>query len=117
MISNRYVSKMVTQIGKDISLYDFYSDVLTYDSAESESYESKEIYAKMVEEFLEEVPPETTADALVRALYEASPENNRSILLGYVQKGTGKTTLFAGDLTKIPVKLSAKDKLIIFSNH
>lgn len=117
VISNRYVSKMVTQIGKDFSLYDFYSDILTYDSANSESYESKEIYAKIVEEFLEEIPPETTADALVRALYEASPEGNRSILLGCVQKGTGKLTLFAGDLTKIPVKLGPKDKLIIFSNH
>ena len=117
VISNRYVSKMVTQIGKDFSLYDFYSDILTYDSADSENYESKEIYAKKVEDFFEEVPPETTADALVRALYEISPEGNKSILLGYVQKGTGKLTLFSGDLAKISVKLGPKDKLIIFSNH
>ncbi len=117
VISNRYVSKMVTQIGKDFSLYGFYCDILTYDTAADGSYESKEIYVKTAEEFLQEVPPETTADELVRALYEASPENNRSILLGYVQKGTGKLTLFAGDLAKIRVKLGAKDKLVIFSNH
>lgn len=117
VISNRYVSKMVTQIGKDFSLYDFYSDILTYDSAQSAHYESKEIYAKIAEDFLEEIPEETTADALIRAMYDASPEDNRAILLGYVQKGTGKTTIFAGDLAKIRVKLGAKDKLIIFSNH
>lgn len=117
VISNRYVSKMVTQIGKDYSLYNFYSDILTYDSAESEHYESKEIYAKIAEDFLEEIPPEATADALVRAVYEASSEDNRSLLLGYVQKGTGRLTLFTGDLAKIRVKLTPKDKLIIFSNH
>ena len=117
VISNRYVSKMVTQIGKDCSLYDFYSDILTYDTGEGETYESKEIYAKTVEDFLEEVPPTCTADALVRAVYEGSPEGNRAILLGYVQKGTGKITLFAGDLAKISVTLGAKDKLIVFSNH
>ena len=117
VISNRYVSKMVTQIGKDFSLYDFYCDILTYDTAGSKEYESKEIYAKTVDEFFEEIPPETTADVLIRALYEASPADNRSILLGYVKKGEGKLTLFAGDLSKIPVSLGAKDKIILFSNH
>ena len=117
VISNRYVSKMVTQIGKDFSLYDFYCDILTYDSADSEEYESKEIYAKIVDEFFEEIPPETTADALIRAIYEASPKDNRTLMLGYVRKGEGKITLFAGDLAKIPVKLGAKDKIIVFANH
>lgn len=117
VISNRYVSKMVTQIGKDCSLYDFYSDILTYDTGDSESYESKEIYAKTVDEFLDVIPSVCTADALIRAVYEGSPEGNRAILLGYVQKGTGKITLFAGDLAKIRVALGAKDKLIVFSNH
>ena len=117
VISNRYVSKMVTQIGKDCSLFDFYNDILTYDAEGAENYESKEIYAKIVEDFFEEVPAPTTADQFIRAVYEASAPDNRSIALGFVQKDTGKMTLFTGDLSKLWIELHAKDKLIVFSNH
>ncbi len=117
VISNRYVSKMVTQIGKDCALFDFYNDILTYDADADGDYESKEIYAKIVDEFFAEVPHPTTADQFVRALYEASAPTNRSIALGYVQKDTGKMTLFTGDLAKVKVELGPKDKLLLFSNH
>ncbi len=118
VISNRYVSKMVTQIGKDCALFDFYNDILTYDTDASDGkYESKEIYAKIVGEFFDELPAPTTADLFIRALYEASEPDNRSIALGYVQKDTGKMTLFTGDLAKVKVELGPKDKLILFSNH
>ncbi len=118
VISNRYVSKMITQIGKDCALFDFYNDILTYDTDAVEGqYSSKEIYAKIVKDFFKELPAPTTADCFVRALYEASNPANRSIALGYVQKDTGRMTLFTGDLSKLKVELGPKDKLILFSNH
>lgn len=117
VISNRYVSKMVTQIGKDCALFDFYNDILTYDVGAEGNYESKEIYAKIVEDFFAELPAPTTADRFIRALYEASEPSNRTIALGYVQKDTEKMFLFTGDLSKQRVELGPKDKLIVFSNH
>ncbi len=124
IISNRYISKMVTQIGKDCSLFDFYNDILTYDSDKDDTsahdditYESKEIYAKRVCDLFLQTPPRCTADELIRALYDATPPENRAIALGYVKKGTGKTVLFSGDLAKINVELAPQDKLIVFSNH
>ncbi len=118
VISNRYVSKMVTQVGKDCSLFDFYNDILTYDTtSDVAECESKEIYAKRVGDFFSELPPTLTADELVRAVYAASPENNRNIVLGYVRKNSGKIRLFTGDLSQIKVTLGEGDKLIVFSNH
>jgi len=57
-----------------------------------------------------------------RAVYEASLDEERmgtvnpTILLGYVKPG-GTRVLFSGDLTQIPVKLEARDKVILFSAH
>ena len=42
VISNRYISKMVTQIRQKIELYEFYQDILTYDTADCQEYERKE---------------------------------------------------------------------------
>ena len=118
VISNRYVSKMVAQIGRDCSLFDFYNDILTYDDAASgDTFTSKEIYAKIVKDYFEEVPPAMTADELIRAVYAASPAGNRAIVLGTVQKDTGKMTLFTGDLSRITVTMGPKDKIILFANH
>ena len=36
----------------------------------------------------------------VRGIYDAAPESNKSIAIGYVQKN-GKTILFSGDLILI----------------
>ena len=49
VISNRYISKMVTQIGEKIELFEFYNDILKYDEKTEESYlsdsfESREIF-------------------------------------------------------------------------
>lgn len=40
----------------------------------------------------------------------------KAIVLGYASPG-GKMILFSGDQDNIEVKLTSKDKLIIFSNH
>ncbi len=122
VISNRYISKMITQIGEKESMFDFYNDILTYDSKDSIINDSKEIYVKPVNEFFEIMPEQCTAAELIRAVYEASIENNTSeiehmsLVLGYVKPG-GKMILFTGNQKSIPVNLEAKDKLIIFSDH
>lgn len=116
IMSNRYISKMVTQISKKEALYEFYKDILTYDEIDVEDYGSEELYIKKVSHFFEEVPEPCTAAELIRAVYEAGPENNKSLVLGYA-KPNSNMVLFSGDQEKIPVELTKQDKLIIFSNH
>ncbi len=119
VISNRYISKMITQIGEKEALFDFYVDILTYD--DKEIGDSKEIYVKKVRRYFDKTPGKTTAAELVRAVYEASvdetlEEKNPTVVLGYVKPG-GRMVLFNGDLTKIDVELEITDKLIMFSGH
>ena len=123
VISNRYISKMITQVGEKVELYDFYNDILSYDAAGASAYESKEINIKKVKRYFRRVPEKTTADKFVRAIFEASTDaelpaekRNPAIVLGYVKPG-GKMVLFSGNLSKINVELDINDKLIIFSNH
>lgn len=120
VISNRYISKMITQIGEKEALFDFYTDILTYDTGDEGVYESKEIYVKKVSAFFDELPAPCTAEELVRAVFKASVDSadsrNPTIVLGYVKPG-GRMILFEGDQSQIYVSLEPKDKLIVFSNH
>lgn len=123
VISNRYISKMITQIGEKEALFEFYKDMLTYDSDLTNGYESKEIYAKKVCNFFDEVPAPCTAAELIRAVYYASvsdslPKDKQypTITLGYVRP-CGDMILFGGDQSKINVELTNKDKLIVYSVH
>lgn len=123
VISNRYISKMITQIGEKEALFDFYTDILTYDEGESDTYESKEIYIKKVKRYFTEVPKPTTADKFIRAVYNASIDDsiplekqNPTIVLGYVKPGVN-IVLFSDDQKDTNVELDLNDKLILFSNH
>ena len=116
VISNRYISKMVTQVGRKQALFEFYSDILTYDEEGSDTYTSKELYIKEVNRFFDEVPAPCTAAELIRAVFDATPMENKAIVIGYTSPG-GKTVIFSGDQRKIDVHLTDKDKLIIYSNH
>lgn len=138
VISNRYISKMITQIGEKEALFDFYADILTYDENVDDGYKSKEIYTKKVvgtqhvlgsgssaetltDGLFKEMPKKCKADELVRAVYEASvdksmPVINPTLTLGYVKKD-GKMVLFSGDRSEITVELESTDKLVVFSNH
>lgn len=118
VISNRYISKMVTQIGRKQALFEFFSDILTYDEEDAEVYVSKELYIKEADRFFAEgaIPSRCTARELIWGVYEASPVENKAIVLGYTSPG-GKMTIFAGDQQDITVELTPKDKLIIYSNH
>ena len=122
VISNRYISKMITQISEKEAIFDFYTDILTYDSGETDVYQSKEVYAKKVSTFFEEIPAECTEAELVRAIWNASvsddipkEKQNPTIALGYVKKN-GSIKLFPGDKSA-PVKLESGDKIIVFTNH
>ena len=123
VISNRYISKMITQISEKEAIFDFYSDILTYDEEGADGYESKEVYTKKVSRFFNEVPKPCTAAELIRAVWNASldesqPKSRRNptVVLGYVKSG-GRITLFSGPQDDIRVELSDKDKLIVFTNH
>ena len=123
VISNRYISKMITQIGEKEAIFDFYTDILTYDTEDSDTYESKEVYAKKVSTFFEEVPAPCTQTELVHAVWEASvdpsvpPEKqNPTIALGYVNKA-GELTLFSSEHADDSVSLKKEDKIIVFTNH
>ena len=126
---------MITQISEYEALYEFYTDILTYDENGSETqttYESKEVYIKKVRRYFDAIPEEMTADQLIRAVYQASLEPdaegrvNPTLVLGYVKPGKrdadghmmkGEMVLFGGDMTQIPVRLEERDKLILFAAH
>lgn len=120
VISNRYISKMVTQISEFEALYDFYNDILSYD--EANEHDSKEVYVKKVKRYFNEIPAPSTAAQLVRAVYEASLDEkvagfvNPTIVLGYIKPG-GRLVLFSGDLNQIKIELEERDKIILFSAH
>lgn len=122
VISNRYISKMVTQISEAESLFNFYNDILSYDEEGVDAYTSKEVYIKKVHRYFDTVPQPTTADEFVRAVYNCSIDTskfktpNPTIVLGYI-KHTGEVVLFCDDLTQIKVDLCEKDKVILFAAH
>lgn len=123
IISNRYISKMITQIGEKDAIFDFYQDILVYDTDCDDQYESKELYIKKAKDFFEELPPECSADKLIRGVFSATYDpnlpketQNLTIMLGYVNE-SGEVILFSGDQKDIHVKLGPKDKIIVFSNH
>jgi len=116
VISNRYISKMISQIGEKKDLFDFYNDILAYDEASCSAFVSEELYIKNVSEFFTALPAACTASDFIRAVYDASPEDNRSIVLGYVSPG-GAMVLFEGNQEDTWVELTENDKLILFCNH
>ncbi len=124
VISNRYISKMITQISESFELYTFYQDILSYDaSGAGEDYESYEIYLKEAGRFFRSLPGRCTAAQLIRAVYAQSVDPavfraqvNPSLLLGYVRPHD-KMYLFTGDQTAQEVELRPNDKLIVYSLH
>ena len=123
VISNRYISKMITQIGEKEAIFDFYTDILTYDDENVVEYQSKEVYTKKVATFFDELPEECTEEEFVHAVWNSSidssipkEEQNPTIALGYVKPG-GKVRLFGRDQSSVKMKLDMRDKVIVFTNH
>ncbi|MBR3248238.1 MAG: hypothetical protein IKG03_07570 [Clostridiales bacterium] len=123
VISNRYISKMITQIGEKDAIFDFFQDILVYDTDGDDGYESKEIYIKKAKDFFSKLPSECTAEQLIRGVFDATydpdiplEKQNITLVLGVV-KHNGEIVLFGGDQSSINVKLEEKDKIVVFSNH
>jgi len=124
VISNRYISKMIAQIGEVDALFDFYVDILSYDDGKvGDRYESKEIYVKKVQRYFNTLPDPCNAAELIRGVLSATideqlpeEEQDPTLVLGYVS-ADGKVTLFGGNQEQIPVALTEKDKIIVFSTH
>lgn len=123
VISNRFISKMITQIGEKDAIFNFFTDILVYDEDGEDGYESKEVYIKKAKDFFSKLPGECTAEQLIRGVFDAtydpelpSGKQNISMVLGYV-KHNEEIVLFEGDQASINVKLGEKDKIIVFSNH
>ena len=119
VISNRYISKMITQIGSKEALFEFYSDILSYDKEDSDEYVSKELYIKRVGDYFKTIPEPCTAGELIRSVclgMEALDPEGIAIVLGYITKDE-RMVIFSGDQFRIPVSLDKDDKLILFGNH
>ena len=122
VISNRYISKMVTQISEDYARYNLYADIMDYDEMETDVYDGIEIYIKKAGDYFSKLPPKNTpVDTVIRSVYEASrrfwgSEMDFAMLLGYIDT-RGRLTLFGGARDQKTVTLTAEDKLVIFSNH
>lgn len=119
IISNRYISRMIVQIGEKESIYEFYKDILTYDTnEEANKYVSKELYIKNANEFFDKgtvFPIITTPRNLVANVYTASPDYNKTVILG-IAKNNSTKLLFTDSKNK-EITIEKKDKLILFSPH
>ncbi len=127
VISNRYISKMITQISDSFEIYSFYQDILSYDDAQvaenATSYESYEIYLKEAKRFFRTLPEKCTAAQLIRAVYKQSidpqvfkTQCNPTLVLGYVRPHE-EMVLFVGNQNDLEVELGPRDKLIVYSLH
>ena len=123
VISNRYISKMITQIGEKDAIFDFYNEILTYDDADAEVFDSEEIYIKKADTFFDELPPECSPRDLIYSVWKASTdpsipkeEQTPTLILGYVKR-EGNVYLFNSVDSPETVKLDKGDKLIVYANH
>ncbi|MGD9604966.1 MAG: hypothetical protein AB7V00_02270 [Bacilli bacterium] len=106
IISNEYISKMMTQLSKNRRLNVLYQDLLTYDD-DSLANETYEIYAYVAKEVFQEKFPIVFPDKfqLIYSVYESSQEEFK--VIGIVKNGI--TSIFKGNLDK-------KEDLIIEEN-
>lgn len=95
IISNEYISRIITQLSKNRSLYPLYMDLLTYD-AEDAQEETYEVYAYKAADIFEGPYPKhfISAAQLIYACYQSS--NQEFVVIGLYQNAT--KTIFKGDL-------------------
>ncbi|MDD5293940.1 MAG: hypothetical protein PHW40_06480, partial [Candidatus Izemoplasmatales bacterium] len=108
IISNQYVSRIITQLSKNPSLYPLYMELLTYD-AENASYE---IYTFPVETMIQSEWPITFASTseLIHTIYDTSDATFMPI--GRISSGV--VEIFHGNLDHTgPITLELGDQLIV----
>ncbi|MDD4315537.1 MAG: hypothetical protein PHC84_00045 [Clostridia bacterium] len=111
IISNKYISRIMTQISKDKRLYDIFQDLLSYDTCNGTKI-TYEVYTFLAADFLCEKLPMlfSSQSELVVSCYLSS--NGKYTVIGHVKEG--KTRVFQGDLDKTEeLVIQPNDKLIV----
>ncbi|OQC16296.1 MAG: hypothetical protein BWX72_00658 [Firmicutes bacterium ADurb.Bin080] len=111
IISNKYVSRIMTQLSKSSKLYNLFIELLTYDDNEGEDA-TYELYSFDVIDFFKGKNPEpfNSASELINSCYFSS--SGEYTVIGYVSKGI--TRIFKGDLdTPEEIAFSLEDKVLV----
>jgi hypothetical protein len=111
IISNKYVSRIMTQLSKSSKLYNLFIELLTYDDNEGEDA-TYELYSFDVIDFFKGKNPEpfNSASELINSCYFSS--SGEYTVIGYVSKGI--TRIFKGDLdTPEEIAFSPEDKVLV----
>lgn len=126
VVSNKYISSMMAQIGDDNSIFELIYDILTFDQ-EMDDFEqeysnnpfSKELYIKSCKDYFEEFPLFNSYSDLISAVYSASEHQHIVIGIIYADSTKNKQNkfIFHSDLDEMRcISLCREDKLIIFSS-
>lgn len=115
IVSNRYISRVISQISLGEAIYEFYAEIFSYDMNDGKYYD-KEIFLENAGEFFEELPGKCTADVLIRTVFQSGAEHRKSMLLGYI-RDKKTCVFFHGDQRAIDVGLKPDDKLVLYSTH
>jgi hypothetical protein len=97
IISNEYISRIMSQLSKNRELYDLYEDLLTYDPLDSEE-ETFEVYAyKAKDIFVNKLPLIfSSISDFIYSVYQSGEGNY--IMIGIEKEG--KLQIFSGNLDK-----------------
>ncbi len=97
IISNEYISKMMTQLSKNRKLFPLYQDLLTYDDADSKD-ETYEIYAYQAKEVIQEKFPMSFQNKAEFIYSIHCSTHGEFKAIGIVREG--KTEILKGNLDK-----------------
>ena len=132
IVSNKYISSMVAQLGDDGAIFELIYDILTFDyemddfeQTYSSNDDSRELYIKRCGDYFEKLPSFSSVRELVLSIYISS--GKKDIPIGIICDKSDKnfnlvTTkdkyTFFDDIDKnIDISLSEDSKLVIFSGE
>jgi len=124
IVSNKYISSLVAQLGDDGSIYEVIYDILTFDGEKdifgnvySANKESRELYVKRCADLFEEMPVFESTISLVRSIYIASDRKQIPIGIIRADQGEDRLMLFGEELSeKQEVKINPEDRIIVFAH-
>lgn len=132
IVSNKYISSMVAQLGDDSSIYELIYDILTFDNelddfeqVYSSNKESKELYIKRCGDYFKERQCFDSIAQLVYSIYISSGKTQIPIGVIYADSSKNKgsvemferTYTFPDDIdTERKIELCDDDCLIIFAS-
>ena len=110
IISNEYISKIITQLSKNRKLYTLYQDLLTYDPIDSDE-ETYEVYAYEASDIFKNQLP-LSFDSYADFIYSCYMSGKgRYIMIGYIKDN--QLQLFKGNLDeKHPIVIDKKTIII-----